>query len=119
MAGSHVKCNPIQPGIKRAGVLERLQLQKCLHKGVLNHVSGVLGVAEGVKNGVVQPVLILQHQLAKRIRLPGEGLLNQLCVVVHSKLTELRRAGSARSSRVEKNALFIIPIWGAVVKPPG
>ncbi len=48
---------------KSAGALERLQLEERLDEGLLDRVLGILGIAGHVEQRVVQPILVLLHQL--------------------------------------------------------
>ena len=84
MRARHVKGNAVQPCVKCAGALERLQLEECLDEGLLDHVLGILGVADHVDYRVVQPILVLLYQLPEGCRLSRQSLSNQLGVVVHS-----------------------------------
>ena len=104
MCDRRVEGNAIQPCVKCAGALERLQLEECLNEGLLDYVLGILGVADHVDHGVVQPILVLLHQLPEGCRLSSQGLSNQLGVVVHSCLT-VRDAGRNQ----EVPATSIIP----------
>ena len=63
MRGRHVESDAIQPCVKCAGTLERLQLEERLDEGLLDYVLGILGIAGHVDHGVVQPILVLLHQL--------------------------------------------------------
>ena len=104
MSGRHVEGDAVQPCVKCAGALERLQLEECLDEGLLDYVLGILGIAGHVDHGVVQPILVLLHQLPEGCRLSSECLTNQLGVVVHSCLT-VRDAGRNQ----EVPATSIIP----------
>jgi len=87
VAGGHIESDSVQPSVKRGGALERLQLHERLHKGVLDNVPGVFRVAGHMDDGVVEPILIFVYQLAERRRVARQCLVDQLGVVVHSRLT--------------------------------
>jgi hypothetical protein len=107
-----VKRNAIQPSIKRTMLLERLQLEECLDQRLLDDVAGILGMADHVHERVVQPILILQDQLSKGVRLPLQGLVDQLGVVTHSRLTlsdAPRGGGSSRAGYATKSSKRLSP----------
>ncbi len=54
---------------KMRGALERLQLKECLDEGLLDYVLGILGTADHVDHRVVQPILVLLHQMPEGCRL--------------------------------------------------
>lgn len=87
LAGGDIEGDPVEPSVKRAGMLERVQTHKRLYERLLRYIQGVFAVTDHVVQRVEQPVLVSLDQLPKRSRSARQGIPNQLGVVAHSTVT--------------------------------
>ena len=83
VGGGHIKGNPVQPGVERRGLLERIEFHKGLYKRILHDVHGIVATAHHVNHGIVETVLVFPDQPSERGRVAGQGLFYQSFVVVH------------------------------------
>jgi hypothetical protein len=84
-ADRNVERDAIQPRVKRAVPLERIELEECLHEGLLDHVLGFLAPPRDVQHRIEEAVLVFTDHLPKRLSVAAQGIIDELCVVSHNR----------------------------------
>ena len=72
MSHRRVKGNSVQPSVKCRRPAELVQLDKCLHEGLLDDIFGIFRTAHQVYHRIVQAVLVPGDQLPECRRVTGE-----------------------------------------------
>jgi hypothetical protein len=84
-ADGGVKGDAVEPGVKGAAAVKRIQLDEGLDESVLHHVFRFDTTAHNVHEGVVQSVLMPSDQLSKRRCVAFPSLSDELEIVFHNR----------------------------------